>query len=65
MRDLETTPAHPYARDQTIVPTSSDLGSIIDYRNYVYGIGNERAPPIVMYSNVLKHSPEYLALTKI
>ena len=30
----------------------------------MYGIGNECVPPIVMYSNVLKYSPEYLALTK-
>ena len=39
---------------------------IIDYRaTYVYGIGNGRAPPIVLHWAALKHSPEYLALAKI
>ena len=42
-----------------------DIGYVIDYRDYVYGIGYERAPPIVMYNNVLEHSPEYLVLAKI
>ena len=38
----------------------------IDYRaTYVYGIGNGRAPPIVLHWAALKHSPEYLALAKI
>ena len=31
--------------------------TVIDNRDYVYGIGNECAPPIVMYSNFLIHSP--------
>ena len=30
----------------------------------MYGIGNERAPAIVMYSNVLKHSPRILSAHK-
>ena len=38
----------------------------IDYRaTYIYGIGNGRVPPIVLYWAALKHSPEYLVLAKI
>ena len=38
----------------------------IDYRaTYVYGIGNGHALPIVLHWAALKHSPKYLALTKI
>ena len=39
---------------------------IIDYRaTYVYGIGNERSPLIVLHWAALKLSSEYIALTKI
>ena len=56
---------HSSITDQDLLQTCSYLHCIIDYRDYVYGIGNECAPPIVMYWNVLKHFPEYLALVKI
>ena len=32
---------------------------------YIYGIGNGRAPPIVMHWTALKHSPNYLVLARI
>ena len=46
---------------------SSLLGACaIDYRTtYVYGIGNEHTPLIVLHWAALKQSSEYIALAKI
>ena len=50
---------HRYGSSETAVyrlkPESKC--TVIDNRDYVYGIGNECARPIVMYSNFLIHSP--------
>ena len=50
----------------TDIPGCGTFETPIDYKaTYIYRIGNGRALPTVLHWATLKHSPEYLALTKI